>query len=77
MKPKKSLKGESQLLNQCKNKKTKQIETCLLDTCKGDYVNKGGNFNWNKVRKHNPLIENYCKKFLNGRIPGKDTISNI
>ncbi len=44
---------------------------------KADYVSQGGNLNWNQVRKHTLLIENYCKKFMNGRIPGKDAISDI
>ena len=57
--------------------KTKQIESKLMDSHKGDYTNENGNLNWNLIRKHTVLIEKYCKKYMNGKIPGKQSISDV
>lgn len=33
-------------------------------------MNKSENFDWNLLRKHTLLIEKYCKKHMNDKIPG-------
>ena len=58
--------------------KTKQIESLLLDSDnKHSYFCNDKNLNWNLVRKHATVIENYCKKYRHGRIPGKHEIPPI
>ena len=57
--------------------KTKQIENNLVENRKGDYTNGHGILDWNLLRKHTLLIENYCKKHMNGKIPGKQSIKNV
>lgn len=58
--------------------KTKQIESLLLnDDTKHAYICNGRNLNWNLVRKHATLIENYCTKYQHGRIPSKHEIPAI
>ena len=57
--------------------KTKQIENNLVENRKGDYTNAHGILDWNLLRKHTLLIENYCKKHMNGKIPGKQSIKNV
>ena len=57
--------------------KTKQIENNLVENHKGDYTNGHGILDWNLLRKHTLLIENYCKKHMNGKIPGKQSIKNV
>ena len=58
--------------------KTKQIESLLLDDDnKHVYICNGRNLNWNLVRKHATVIENYCKKYQHGRIPSKHEIPSI
>lgn len=58
--------------------KTKQIESLLLDSDnKHSYFCNDNNLNWNLVRKHATVIENYCKKYRHGRIPGKHEIPSI
>ena len=56
------LKRRESAVETVQKSKTKQVENCLLETCRGDYVNAAGNLNWNRVRKHSLLIESYCKK---------------
>ena len=41
------------------------------------YFCNDNNLNWNLVRKHATVIENYCKKYRHGRIPGKHEIPSI
>ena len=44
--------------------KTKQIEFLLLSSDnKHSYFCNDNNLNWNLVRKHATVIENYCKKY--------------
>lgn len=58
--------------------KTKQIENNLVENHKGDYTNEHGILDCNLLRKHTLiLIENYCKKHMNGKIPGKQSIKNV
>lgn len=59
--------------------KTKQIESVLLEENKCDYIchNANETINWNLVRRHATVIESYCKKHLNGRIPSKNEIPAV
>ena len=56
---------------------TKQIESPLLDSDNKHSYFCNNNLNWNLVRKHLTVIENYCKKYRHGHIPGKHEIPSI
>lgn len=56
---------------------TKQIEYYLIDNDRGNYTNERGNLDRNLIRKHTLIIENYCKKHMNSKIPGKQSISDV
>ena len=44
------LKRRESAVKTVQKSKTKQVECCLLDTCKSDCVNQSGNLNWNQIR---------------------------
>jgi hypothetical protein len=70
------LKRRKSAVQTVEKSKTKQIENRLLEN-REEYLNESGNLNWNLVRKHATMIEHYCKKNTNGRIPGKESIPEI
>ena len=70
------LKRRKTAVQSVEKSKTKQIENRLLEN-QEEYSNELGNLNWNLVRKHATMIEHYCKKNMNGRIPGKEAIPEI
>ena len=53
-----------------------RIESDLFQANKTTYI-VNGNKNWSLLRKHVYLVEEYCKKNLGGKIPGKQDIESI
>jgi len=70
-----SLKVKS-AVERMKDKVQNHIERDLFEVNKAAYpVN--GTKNWSLLRKHVYLVEEYCKKNLSGKIPGKQDMGNI
>jgi hypothetical protein len=59
-----------------KEKVNNRIESDLFQVNKTAYL-VNGNKNWSLLRKHVYLVEEYCKKNLGGKIPGKQNIETI
>jgi hypothetical protein len=53
-----------------------QVEQKLLAENASDYY-VGGLRNWSLLREHVHLIESYCKRYFNGKIPPKQNLSQI
>ena len=59
-----------------KDKVHNRIESDLFQANKTAYI-VNGNKNWSLLRKHVYLVEEYCKKNLGGKIPGKKDIQIV
>ena len=76
----KKLKQEIQnrefLVESLKKSFVNQVEQKLLAENASDYY-VGGLRNWSRLREHVHLIESYCKRNFNGKIPPKQNLSQI
>ena len=58
------------------NNVTNRIEADLFESNREDYLLHGSK-NWSLLRKHVYLVEQYCKKYFRGKIPGKQDIAQV
>ena len=63
-------------VSKVKNSVTKRIESELLEEDDESYTDNGFR-NWQLLRKHVYAIQEYSKKYLNGKIPPKHQLKNV
>ena len=70
------LSNRQSAIRSLENEPTHRIEQRLLSENRDDYV-VGGLKNWSLLRRHVHLIEGYCKRNFRGKIPPKESLTDI
>ena len=70
------LRNRKHAVDNAKDKQHVRIESYLLQTNRAAYM-INGNQNWSLLRKHVYIVQQYCKKNLRGKIPGRQDIARI
>ena len=70
------LRNRKHAVDNAKDKKHVRIESDLLQANRAAYM-VNGNQNWSLLRKHVYLVQEYCKKYLGGKIPAKQDFGGI